>query len=92
LRFVVQRSFSIQQEGANAWETPMESFKVGEVEVPRKYWDSVNTFLGPMDAPVLDSFGWRTNIPALAIIKNELSQRPELRVYTYKPVSAEELR
>src|SRR4051812_16930134 len=31
LRFVVQRSFSIQQEGANAWETPMESFKVGEV-------------------------------------------------------------
>jgi hypothetical protein len=92
LKFVVQRTFSIQQEGTNVWEMPLESFKVGEVEVPRDYWNTVASFLEPMDAPVKESFAWRTNIPALLVTKNVLSQRPELRLFTYKPVAPEDLR
>jgi hypothetical protein len=92
LKFVVQRSFSIQQEGANSWELPMQTFKVGEVEVPRNCWDSVSSFLEPMDQPAKESFAWRTNIQALLVTRNNLSQRPELRLYTYKPISPEDRR
>jgi hypothetical protein len=92
LNFVVQREYYIKQEGANQWEMPLESFKVGEVEVPRRWWDSAANFLEPLDQPLKEQFGWSTNIPALAVAKNELSERPELRIFTYKPVSADDLR
>jgi hypothetical protein len=91
LRFVVQRGFRIQQEGANQWEMPMEWMKVGEVEVPKRFWDSVGAELAPLDEPVKEAFAWRTNIQAMLVRKNELSQRPELRLYTYKPIPAEDL-
>ena len=87
LKFVVQRSFDIQTEGTNGWQMPMESFKIGEVEVPKKWWDSASAWIEPLDEPVKETFAWHTNIPALFVTKNELSQRPELRLYTYKAAS-----
>jgi hypothetical protein len=92
LKFVVQRGFRIEQNGTNDWQMPLESFKVGEVEVPRRYWDSATAFFKPLDQPALDCFPWRTNVPALLVRKNEVSERPELRLYTYKPIPAEDLR
>jgi hypothetical protein len=92
LKFCVQRGYRIEQNGTNQWEMPLESFKVGEVEVPRRYWDSAAAFFKPLDQPALDSFPWRTNVPALLVRKNEISDRPELRLYTYKPIPPEDLR
>lgn len=91
LKFVVQRGFRIQQEGSNQWETPMEWLKIGEIEVPKRWWGSVTPMLDPLDQPVKESFPWTTNIQALLITKNDLSQRPELRMYNYKPIPAEDL-
>ena len=92
LKFCVQRGFRINQNGTNEWEMPQESFKVGEVEVPKRYWDSANSFLRPLDEPALEQFAWRTNIQAILVRKNEISDHPELRLYTYKPIPAEDLR
>jgi hypothetical protein len=92
LKFCVQRGFRIDQNGTNEWQMPLESFKVGEVEVPKRFWDSATAFLRPLDQPVLEQFAWRTNIQAILVRKNELSDRPELRLYTYKPIPAEDLR
>lgn len=92
LKFCVQRGFRIDQNGTNEWQMPLESFKVGEVEVPRRYWDSANAFLRPIDEPAIEQFAWRTNIQAILVRKNEISDHPELRLYTYKPIPAEDLR
>jgi hypothetical protein len=92
LKFVAQRAYRIEQEGTNQWQMRLESFKVGELEVPKSCWDSVIGFVQPLDQPITDQFGSRTNIPALLVRKNELSERPELRLYTYKPIPPEDLR
>jgi hypothetical protein len=83
LKFVVQRGFEIQRQGTNGWNMPLESFKIGEVEVPKRWWDSASAWIEPLDQPVKETFAWHTNIPALFVTKNELSDRPELRLYTY---------
>lgn len=92
LRFVVQREFRIQQDGTNDWEMPLASLKIGEVEVPENWWPRVTKFLEPLDAPVKERYGWGTNIPAILVRKNELSSKPELRFYTYKPIPPEDRR
>jgi len=92
LKFCAQRGFRIEQNGTNEWHMPLESFKVGEVEVPKRFWDSASAFLQPLDEPLLEQFAWRTNIQAILVRKNEISDRPELRLYTYKPIPAEDLR
>ncbi|HUS35584.1 MAG TPA: hypothetical protein VM680_09560 [Verrucomicrobiae bacterium] len=92
LKFVVQREFRIQQEGTNLWEMPLVSFKIGEVEVPENYWTRMTEFLEPLDNPVKERYGWATNVPAILVRKNELSSKPELRLYTYKPIPPEDRR
>jgi hypothetical protein len=92
LKFVVQRGFTIRQEGTNQWEAPMDSLKIGEVEVPENWWPRLAAILEPLDQPVKDKFAWTTNIPALMVKKNELSKKPELTLYTYKPIPDEDRR
>jgi hypothetical protein len=92
LKFVAQRGYRIEQERTNQWQMRMESFKVGELEVPKRCWDSVGELVQPLDQPLVDQFAWRTNIQAMLVRKNEVSERPELRLYTYKPIPAEDLR
>jgi hypothetical protein len=92
LKFVAQRAYRIEQEGTNQWQMHLESFKVGELEVPKSCWDSVGEFVQPLDQPIREQFGSRTNIPAILVRKNELSERPELRLYTYKPIPPADLR
>jgi hypothetical protein len=91
LKFVVQRGLQIHQKGTNGWEISTEFMKIGELEVSRKYWPKFDEYLEALDRPLLDKFSWRTNIQAMAVAKNELSQRQELRLYTYKPIPAADL-
>lgn len=91
LKFVVQREFRIEQEGTNDWKMPLVSFKIGEVEIPESYWPQMTEFLEPLDRPVREKYGWATNAPAILVRKNERS-KPELRLYTYKPIPAEDRR
>jgi hypothetical protein len=92
LKFVAQRAFRIEQEGTNQWQMHMDSFKVGELELPKSCWDSLDGFVKALDQPIVEQFAWRTNIQALLVRKNEVSERPELRLFTYKPLSPEDLR
>jgi hypothetical protein len=91
LKFVVQREFRIQQEGTNNWEMPLVSFKIGEVEIPEEYWPRMTEFLAPLDQPVKERYGWGTNVPAILVRKN-VNSKPELRLYTYKPIPPEDRR
>ena len=90
LKFTVLRGFSIRQEGTNQWETPMESLKIGEVEVPENWWPRMAPLLASLDEPVKEKFAWTTNIPTFMVKKNQLSKKPELTVFTYKPVRPED--
>jgi hypothetical protein len=92
LKFVVQRQFRVQQEGTNVWELPLVSLKIGEVEVPENWWPQVTEFLRPLDAPLKEHYPWATNVPAVLVRKNEVSTKPELRLYTYKPIPPEDRR
>lgn len=92
IRFVVQRGFHIQQSGANRWDLPMDSIRVGEVQIPARYWNKLEPAIRTLDEPLEGKFAWATNIQAMLITKNEISQRPELRLYTYKPIPDEDLR
>lgn len=92
LKFVVQREFRIEQDGTNQWEMPLASFKVGEIEVPENWWPRVSALIDPLDQPVRERYAWTTNIQALLVRKNEVSSKPELRLYTYKPIPAEDRR
>lgn len=89
LKFVVQREFRIEQEGTNDWKMPLVSFKIGEVEIPENYWQQMTEFLEPLDRPVKEKYGWVTNAPAILALKNERS-KPELRLFTYKPIRPED--
>lgn len=92
LKFVVQREFSIRQEGTNVWELPLTAMKIGEVEIPENWWPKVTEILAPLDAPLRERYPWATNVPAVLVRKNEVSAKPELRLYTYKPIPDEDRR
>jgi hypothetical protein len=92
LKFVLQRDFHIVQQGTNFWNMPADSVKIGDLEIPRRFWRRLGPIAHDLDAPLVDRLRWATNIPALLVTKNELSQRPELRLYTYKPIPSSDLR
>jgi hypothetical protein len=88
LRFVVQRGLRINQRGTAPWEISKEFMKIGELEVSKEYWPKFESYLEALDKPLLEQFKWTTNIQAILVAKNEVSQRPEFRLYTYKPIPA----
>ena len=89
LEFVVQRGLKINQEGTNQWTITTEFMKVGELEIEQKHWPRFETYLAALDKPLMDLFPWSTNIQAMIVAKNDLSQRPEFRLYTFKPIPAD---
>jgi hypothetical protein len=86
LPFVLQRGFGIQQEGTNHWEFPVEFMRVGDMDIPQEFWPRLEAIINDADAPLLAEMRWMTNIQAMLVTKNELSERPEFRLYTYKPI------
>ena len=90
--FVVQRTVSIHQEGTNRWDFPMQAVRVGEVEIPKRLWRKLGPTMRALDAPIIARLAWTTNINAMLVSKNELSQRSELHLYTYAPIPAADLR
>ena len=92
LRFVVQRGLRIQQKGTDPWEIKTEFLKIGELEIAPQYWSHFDSYLEALDKPLVDQFKWTTNIQAILVTKNDLSQRQEFRLYTYKPIPAADLR
>lgn len=90
--FVVERTVAIQQEGANHWDLALQSLRIGEVEVPKRFWPNFAPTLQALDASVLSQLSWTTNINAMLVARNELSQRSELHLYTYAPIPAADYR
>lgn len=86
VRVIIQRGFHVHQLGTNHWDLPMDWLKVGHIEVPKKHWHRLSQFIRPLDQPLMPHLVWATNIEAMLVTKNDLSQRPELRLYTYKPI------
>ncbi len=92
LRFVLRREFHVEQGGPPFWELPPDSIRIGDLPVPRRFWEALSPVIQGLDAPLAAGLHWATNIPALLVRKNEMSQRPELRLYTYKPIPPADLR
>jgi hypothetical protein len=88
LRFVLQREFALRTANSKHWEFPPHSMHVGNLEVAPKYWHYLQPTIDELDAPLADRFSWITNVQAVLVTKNELSQRPELRLYNYNPFAA----
>lgn len=89
---IVQRGFHVVQRGTNHWDLPLDWIKIGHLEVPQKYWRKMTPIVKPIDEALAAHFKWATNIPAMLVTKNDLSQRPELRLYTFKPIPASDLK
>jgi hypothetical protein len=89
LNFVLQRGLRLNQTGTNAWSVSTEFMKIGELEIERKYWPRLETYVSALDKPLLKELTWTTNIQAIIGIKSDMNQRPELRLYTFKPIPSD---
>ena len=89
LNFVMQRGLRINQSGTNEWSISTEFMKIGELEIERKHWPRLETYVEALDKPVLEQLKWSTNIQAMIMIKTDVNSRPELRLYTFKPIPSD---
>jgi hypothetical protein len=89
VHFVLQRTFRVRQTGTNIWEMPMDEIKIGDMEVPKRFWHRLKPAVDGLDEPLREYLRWGTNIQGMAVAKNDVSQLPELRLYTYPPKFAE---
>ncbi len=80
--FVWQRTVRLERT-ADHWVFPVQSMQVGKLEIQPRCWPFVNRFLGGADQAFSKQFDWLAHLPGLEIAENELSRRPELRLYTY---------
>jgi hypothetical protein len=71
-----------QKEG---WNFTMRSMKVGAVEIPEGNWSKVEEVLGTTDALFAERKEWLKTVPMVQLAQNELSETPEVRLYTYLP-------
>jgi hypothetical protein len=69
----------------NGWSFAVRSMKVGEVGIPRDHWPRVEQFLGATDALFQERREWLKTLPMVTLAKNEESDSPEVRLYTYLP-------
>ena len=90
LPLVWQRSVAPIQE-TNGWRMTMTGMRVGELNIPPQFWSKVEAELSGVDSVFEERKAWLAQIPTLAIMRNEVSQSPELRLYTYVP-EAKDLR
>ncbi len=80
--FVWQRTVRLERT-ADRWNFPVQAMKVGNLEIRPRFWQLANRHLGGADQAFSKQFDWLAHLPGLEIAENELSHRPELRLYTY---------
>ena len=71
-----------QKEG---WSFAVRTMKVGAVEIPEGHWPRVEQLLGMSDALFAERKEWLKTVPMVSLAQNELSETPEVRLYTYLP-------
>jgi hypothetical protein len=69
----------------NSWTFEVASMRVGQVEIPEGHWGRVEKFLGATDSLFEERKGWLKSLPLVTVAKNEQSETPEVRLYTYLP-------
>lgn len=83
LDLVWQRVMELNQHSTQ-WVFQTKSMWLGNVEVPPRFWPFVTQQLGEADLVLSNRHQWFSRLPALEIKTNELSAKPELRLYTYR--------
>jgi hypothetical protein len=82
--FVWQRTV-VPTKGPDGWSFATREMRVGRVEVPQRLWGAARALLGKSDECLKGREDWLSRLPAITLARNELSQAPELRLYTYVP-------
>jgi len=90
LPLALQRRYRVEQEGTNDWALALEGARVGDLPLRTNFWPRVETMVRPFDEDWLARLTGTTNIPAIMIGPNATTKEPELRLYTYKPIPAED--
>jgi hypothetical protein len=82
IQFLWERTLSISSENGR-WTFPVKAMRVGDVEIPRRFWAQVDKFFEGADAKYQLRRQWIEKVPYLQLTNNELSTLPELRIYSY---------
>ena len=69
----------------NSWSFEVASMRVGAVEIPEGHWEKVEQILGATDSLFDERKDWLKSLPMVTLAKNEQSETPEVRLYTYLP-------
>ncbi|MGN6387863.1 MAG: hypothetical protein ACTHMT_16660 [Verrucomicrobiota bacterium] len=67
------------------WSFSVQQMKIGQLEIPRRIWPEIEKWIGPIDAVFEEKKDWLAQVPKIALTKNELSNSPEVRLYTFVP-------
>ncbi|MHB8519692.1 MAG: hypothetical protein ACYDH9_02930 [Limisphaerales bacterium] len=85
--FCWQRTAALHR-AADRWEFALKSMRVGRQEIRPELWRRVDTLFQTADQGFQEEFAWLMGRPALEIKPSELSQAPELRLYTFPDAGA----
>ncbi|MDX1952686.1 MAG: hypothetical protein SFY81_10910 [Verrucomicrobiota bacterium] len=84
--FVVQQRVSLLRVDGKLIFKPAE-LKLGHLVVPPPCWEWVEEIVGSFDSGFSQEYSLLDKVPQLEIAQNELTQAPELRLYTYSPTA-----
>lgn len=84
LPFVWQRVVVPVKE-KDGWSFTLRSMSVGQVQIPNTQWHRVEQYLGATDSLFQERREWLKTLPMVTLAKNEESESPEVRLYTYLP-------
>lgn len=82
--FVWQRTVVPRKE-EKGWAFDVVQMRLGRCEIPPRFWGRVEGILGAGDSIFKEREVWLSQLPAITLTRNELSQAPELRLYTFLP-------
>ena len=84
LPFVWQRTVAPVREGGTV-KFEIGEMRLGRIGVPRQAWAQVSSLFGKSDAVYEERRNWLASLPKVALMKNEISFAPELRLFSYDP-------
>ena len=67
----------------NGWGFTGVGMRVGDRQIPEKYWPWVRRFLGDADAGLAEVGEWFEKLPAVELVRNATSENLELKIYNY---------
>jgi hypothetical protein len=82
--FVWQRTVAPVREGGTV-KFEIGEMRLGRINLPLQAWPQVSEFFGRTDAIYEDRRNWLASLPKVALMKNEISFAPELRLFSYDP-------